>query len=222
MGTITSLRDSSRRAGCITKGARPVRRGARGNLPTQVGTSATRPPYPRARYWASRFGPHCGVASCQARRVQNAPSKITEGVRITYPVDPLVGLTLPVWRKTHVRGGPAFIVDVPGSHRRVIPIEWTDRRPSVPCPRVKGRPVLFDARRLVELTALLENLRSRVGGSESAAAETTSNTTTARDPRRASDRGRAHRRSDRGSRTTRRLAAMDGGGRSPRASRRRQ
>jgi len=176
----------------------------------------------RATSSTARLDRRHGAASCRARRVQNAPSKITEGVRITYPVDPLVGLTLPVWRKTHVRGGPAFIVDVPGSHRRVIPIEWTDRRPSVPCPRVKGRPVLFDARRLVELTALLENLRSRVGGSESAAAETTSNTTTARDPRRASDRGRGHRRSDRGSRTTRRLAAMDGGGRSPRASRRRQ
>ena len=176
----------------------------------------------RSRARRSRRAARRACARCRARRVQNAPSKITEGVRITYPVDPLVGLTLSVWRKTHVRGGPAFIVDVPGSHRRVIPIEWTDRRPSVPCPCIKGRPVLFDARRLVELTALLENLRSRIGGSESAAAETTSNTTASRAPRRASDRGRGHRRADRGSRTTRRFAAMDGGGRSPRASRRRQ
>jgi hypothetical protein len=80
----------------------------------------------------------------------------------------LFGQTVQVWRRQTLRGSPTIIVDVPGGYRRTISIDWTDLRPSTPCPQFRGRLALFDPWVLVGLTRVVaEKLTSMITGSES-------------------------------------------------------
>ena len=103
---------------------------------------------------------------------QTAPSPPPgDGVVITYPVHPHYGKALPVWRVYEGRAA-RVVVELPEGYRRIIPVEWTSRRPSVTCPRVGGRLVLFDVKRLATAAQwAAEKLTSAVGGSSSPRAE---------------------------------------------------
>jgi hypothetical protein len=145
-------------------------------------------------------------------------------VIITYPIDPHVGMRLPIWRTSRTRDGDVLIVDTPEGYRRRVPVEWTDLRPTKECPRIRGRPVLLDATRLLIVTSLVvEKLTDRIGGSELRQPETDEHAPTSPRPRSESDPGRGVRRlADRGTDTKRgdrALARRDG---SPRGSHRRR
>lgn len=112
-------------------------------------------------------GPRCACASCSATTVQNAPG--ADQVLITYPIDPLFGQVLPVWRRQTLRGKRVVVVDVREGFRRMIPIDWTDLRPSPRCPRTKRGLVVFDPWILVGLSrAVAEKLTATIAGSKSA------------------------------------------------------
>lgn len=105
-------------------------------------------------------------ASCSATTAQNAPG--ADQVLITYAVDPLFGQTLPVWRRQTLRGKRVVVVEVREGFRRMIPIEWTDLRPSPACPQTKRGFVLFDPWILVGLTrAVAEKLTVAIAGPKS-------------------------------------------------------
>jgi hypothetical protein len=75
-------------------------------------------------------------------------------VTITYPIHPQYGRVLRVWR-TFKEGGARLIVEAENGARRLIPVEWTNRCPTRPCPRIGGRPVLFEADVLARAGALV-------------------------------------------------------------------
>jgi len=93
-------------------------------------------------------------------------------VRITYPIHPHFGLRVPVWRR-YRDGGERVVVELPGGYRQVLPVDWTDARPTVDCPLVAKRVVLFDVRQLVAAAEFVaEKLTAPIAGSESRHAET--------------------------------------------------
>jgi hypothetical protein len=106
-------------------------------------------------------------ATSSIQSTQTAPSPPGDGVVITYPVHPHFGEVLPVWR-TYEGGFPRVVVELPEGCRRITPVEWTSRRPSVTCPRLSGRLVLFDVKRLLGAAAwAAEKLTAAIGRSSS-------------------------------------------------------
>jgi len=139
---------------------------------------------------------------------------------ITYPIDPLFGQHVTVWRRQTQRGVEAVIVDVPDGTRRVIPIEWTDLRPMRTCGRGACGLVLFDPWVILSVVGLVaENLTTAIAGSESRRFEVPPPSDANRDAR-ADDRDA---RSDRArTSTTRGDRTMGGRARSTRSTSKRR
>ena len=162
---------------------------------------------------ASAAKPATSVAHTRTRRGQNALAAARDTVTITYPLDPHFGMTLEVWRKIQERGNAKLIVEAstPVRYRRVVPIEWTDLRPSAPVPRVGRRLVSLESSSLSALAGFVaEKLRAEIAGSESPSTATADSTASSEHPRRAIGRARGSRRADRRGEATRRSAALDG------------
>jgi hypothetical protein len=143
-------------------------------------------------------------------------------VRITYPAHPHFGVRVPVWRR-YRDGGERVVVELPGGYRQILPVEWTDERPSLSCPRIAKRLVLLDVRQLVLAAAFVaEKLPPPIAGSESRHAEAQGHHANGSDVlRRGAGGDRSAARAERGG--ARRGPALAGGGRAKgRAQRRRK
>ena len=89
-------------------------------------------------------------------------------VTITYAIDAHVGQRVTIWRTHRTRAGEVLCVALAEGRRRLVPVEWTDRRPSAVPPRVDDRIVLLDATRLLAIAKMAdEKLTILARGSES-------------------------------------------------------
>jgi hypothetical protein len=147
-------------------------------------------------------------------------------VLITHPLHPNFGQRLPVWRGP-IRTGKAqlIVVEMPNGARRGIPIDWTELSPRREAPLIQGRPVLFEAGRLLlvrQWADAAEKLTRSDHGSESPQTDSQDEARPA-DHRRSSDRrggGQRAETQDRGTRRARRDRTLDGA-RDPEPPRRR-
>src|SRR5262249_37733876 len=81
------------------------------------------------------------------------------------------GRTVAIWR-AYREGRPRLVVELPGGYRRIVPVDWTSRRPTQICPRVKDRLVLFGLERLIAAAQFVaEKLTTAIAGSSSAQVE---------------------------------------------------
>ena len=102
--------------------------------------------------------PSDGLGSSEGALV-GVPTRWCGTLRITCPLHPFVGKEVPIWLgPVRTQGREMVMVDLPNGLRQTVPVEWTDRRPTSPCPVVKGRWVLFSAKRLL---AAVEWVRAR-------------------------------------------------------------
>jgi hypothetical protein len=75
-------------------------------------------------------------------------------VTVTLPVHALAGKKLPVVHLMRGDDGRRYVLaEHPGGWSIRLPIEWTDRAPPSPAPRVRDREVRVDARGLLALAA---------------------------------------------------------------------
>jgi len=81
-----------------------------------------------------------------------------ELVVITHPIHPMVGLSLPVVRLVRALGRPSVVVRFPDGHTAAIPLDWTDRHPTLPPLQVKGRGALLHPGFLQEMRVLVDSL----------------------------------------------------------------
>jgi hypothetical protein len=69
-------------------------------------------------------------------------------------------------RRVFKDGRPGLIVEMPGGYGRLVPVDWTSRQPTTPCPAVDGQLVLFDARLLLQAAMFAaEKLTAPIRGS---------------------------------------------------------
>jgi len=72
---------------------------------------------------------------------------------VTCPIHPWFGRELPVSRgPLRFLGREVIELEDADGRRLRLPLEWTDRRPTRPCPLVNGRRLLVEAERLVAAT----------------------------------------------------------------------